>query len=198
MRKIFLLMISLCMFSSVCLASMADKVNAISSYTGETKKVSVLLDASLGYVSNEEIRKIVVDKADEMFPTPQFLVTPFEDSQMMKQIYREEHGMPTTEYASNFGTTLKMADIQAIGQSLNTDYVLFIQVSDSGPSYSSSNTWIPFIGGVSSTKAKTSVKCDVRIMNVKTGKYVAMKQTVKDGADSSSSFYGNWWRYAIF
>ena len=190
MRKIFLLMISLCMFSSVCLASMADKVNAISSYTGETKKVSVLLDAPLGYVSNEEIRKIVVDKADEMFPTPQFLVTPFEDSQMMKQIYREEHGMPTTEYASNFGTTLKMADIQAIGQSLNTDYVLFIQVSDSGPSYSSSNTWIPFIGGVSSTKAKTSVKCDVRIMNVKTGKYVAMKQTVKDGADSSSSFMG--------
>ena len=190
MRKVFLLMISLCMFSSVCLASMADKVNAISSYTGETKKVSVLLDAPLGYVSNEEIRKIVVDKADEMFPTPQFLVTPFEDSQMMKQIYREEHGMPTTEYASNFGTTLKMADIQAIGQSLNTDYVLFIQVSDSGPSYSSSNTWIPFIGGVSSTKAKTSVKCDVRIMNVKTGKYVAMKQTVKDGADSSSSFMG--------
>lgn len=190
MRKIFLLMISLCMFSSVCLASMTDKVNAISSYTGETKKVSVLLDAPLGYVSNEEIRKIVVDKADEMFPTPQFLVTPFEDSQMMKQIYREEHGMPTTEYASNFGTTLKMADIQAIGQSLNTDYVLFIQVSDSGPSYSSSNTWIPFIGGVSSTKAKTSVKCDVRIMNVKTGKYVAMKQTVKDGADSSSSFMG--------
>lgn len=190
MRKIFLLMISLCMFSSVCLASMADKVNAISSYTGETKKVSVLLDAPLGYVSNEEIRKIVVDKADEMFPTPQFLVTPFEDSQMMKQIYREEHGMPTTEYASNFGTTLKMADIQAIGQSLNTDYVLFIQVSDSGPSYSSSNTWIPFIGGVSSTKAKTSVKCDVRIMNIKTGKYVAMKQTVKDGADSSSSFMG--------
>ena len=186
----FLLMLSLCMFSSVCLASMADKVNAISSYTGETKKVSVLLDAPLGYVSNEEIRKIVVDKADEMFPTPQFLVTPFEDSQMMKQIYREEHGMPTTEYASNFGTTLKMADIQAIGQSLNTDYVLFIQVSDSGPSYSSSNTWIPFIGGVSSTKAKTSVKCDVRIMNVKTGKYVAMKQTVKDGADSSSSFMG--------
>ena len=183
-------MISLCMFSSVCLASMADKVNAISSYTGETKKVSVLLDAPLGYVSNEEVRKIVVDKADEMFPTPQFLVTPFEDSQMMKQIYREEHGMPTTEYASNFGTTLKMADIQAIGQSLNTDYVLFIQVSDSGPSYSSSNTWIPFIGGVSSTKAKTSVKCDVRIMNVKTGKYVAMKQTVKDGADSSSSFMG--------
>ena len=189
-EKDFLLMISLCMFSSVCLASMADKVNAISSYTGETKKVSVLLDAPLGYVSNEEIRKIVVDKADEMFPTPQFLVTPFEDSQMMKQIYREEHGMPTTEYASNFGTTLKMADIQAIGQSLNTDYVLFIQVSDSGPSYSSSNTWIPFIGGVSSTKAKTSVKCDVRIMNVKTGKYVAMKQTVKDGADSSSSFMG--------
>ena len=209
MRKIFLLMISLCMFSSVCLASMADKVNAISSYTGETKKVSVLLDAPLGYVSNEEIRKIVVDKADEMFPTPQFLVTPFEDSQMMKQIYREEHGMPTTEYASNFGTTLKMADINEgynsdiykdinedetlsndEEESLNTDYVLFIQVSDSGPSYSSSNTWIPFIGGVSSTKAKTSVKCDVRIMNVKTGKYVAMKQTVKDGADSSSSFMG--------
>ena len=71
-EKDFLLMISLCMFSSVCLASMADKVNAISSYTGETKKVSVLLDAPLGYVSNEEIRKIVVDKADEMFPTPQF------------------------------------------------------------------------------------------------------------------------------
>ena len=57
MRKIFLLMISLCMFSSVCLASMADKVNAISSYTGETKKVSVLLDAPLGYVSNDEIRE---------------------------------------------------------------------------------------------------------------------------------------------
>lgn len=190
MKKVLLLIMSLFMLSSVCFASMADKVNAISSYTGETKKVSVLLDAPLGYVSNEEIRKIVVDKADEMFPTPQFIVTPFEDSQMMKQIYREEHGMPTTEYASNFGTALKMADIQAIGQSLNTDYVLFIQVSDSGPSYSSSNTWIPFIGGVSSTKAKTSVRCDIRIMNVSTGKYVAMKQTVKDGADSSSSFMG--------
>ena len=141
-------------------------------------------------MSNEEIRNMVVDKADEMFPTPQFLVTPFEDSQMMKQIYREEHNMPTTEYASTFGTALKMADIQAIGQSLDADYVMFIQVSDSGPSYSSSSSWIPFIGGISSTKAKTSVKCDIRIMNVNTGKYVAMKQTVKDGADSSSSFMG--------
>ncbi|HJG08031.1 MAG TPA: hypothetical protein K8V25_07255 [Megamonas hypermegale] len=190
MKKILLVLMSLCMLSSVCFASMADKVNAISSYTGETKKVSVLLDAPLGYMSNEEIRNIVVEKANEMFPTPQFLVTPFEDSQMMKQIYREEHNMPTVEYASTFGTALKMADIQAIGQSLDADYVLFIQVSDSGPSYSNSSSWIPFVGSISSSKAKTSVKCDIRIMNISTGKYVAMKQTVKDGADSSSSFMG--------
>lgn len=190
MKKIFLLIISLLMLNSICFASMADKVNAISSYTGETKKVSVLLDAPLTYVSNEEIRNMVVDKAEEMFPTPQFLVTPFEDSQMMKQIYREEHGMPTEENMSLFGTALKMADIQAIGQSLSTDYVLFIQVSDSGPSYSNSNTWVPFLGSIGSSKAKTSVKCDIRIMDVKTGKYIAMKQTVKDGASSSTTVMG--------
>ncbi|WP_304066018.1 CsgG/HfaB family protein [Megamonas hypermegale] len=192
MKKILLVLMSLCMLSSVCFASMADKVNAISSYTGETKKVSILLDAPLGYVASEEITDMVQTKADEMFPTPKFLITPFEESQMMKQIYREDHGIPTTEWASTYGQALKTSDIQEIGKSLNTDYVLFIQVSDSGiqTSHSSSFIPIPIFGNISSSKATTNVTCNIRVMDVKTGKYVVMKSTSRSGESSSTMVGG--------
>ena len=192
MKKILLVLMSLCMLSSVCFASMADKVNAISSYTGETKKVSILLDAPLGYVASEEITDMVQTKADELFPTPKFLITPFEDSQMMKTIYREDNGLATTEWASTFGQALKSSDIQAIGKSLNTDYILFIQVSDSGvqQSHSSSFIPIPIFGNISSSKATTNVTCNIRVMDVNTGKYVVMKSTTRSGESSSTMVGG--------
>lgn len=192
MKKILLILMSLCMLSSVCFASMADKVNAISSYTGETKKVSILLDAPSGYVASEEITDMVQTKAEEMFPTPKFLITPFEDSQMMKTIYREDNGLSTvpTQWASSFGQALKTSDIQAIGKSLNTDYILFIQVSDSGPNYSHSSSWIPIFGSISSSKATTNVTCNIRVMDVNTGKYVVMKSTERSGESSSTSIGG--------
>ncbi|WP_346687461.1 CsgG/HfaB family protein [Megamonas hypermegale] len=194
MKKILLVLMSLCMLSSVCFASMADKVNAISSYTGETKKVSILLDAPSGYAASEEIVDMVQTKADEMFPTPKFLITPFEDSQMMKTIYREDNGLSTMpeQWASSFGQALKSTDIQAIGKSLNTDYILFIQVSDSGPNYSHSSSFIPIpiFGSVSSTKATTNVTCNIRVMDVNTGKYVVMKSTTRSGESSSTMVGG--------
>ncbi len=193
MKKILLTLMCLFMLSSIGFAqSMAEKVAANLSYTGETKRVSVLLDAPVSYADNEEIRNMVVDKTEELFPTPKFLLNPFEEGQMMKKIYREEHGMATDpqNMIYDFGPKLRMADIQAIGQSLNADYLVFIQVSNSEPQYSSSSSFIPFIGGVSSSKVKATITCDIRIMDVKAGKYVTMKEVVKEGKSSSTNVGG--------
>lgn len=193
MKKILLMIMCLCLFSSVCFAeSMADRVAKNLAYTGETKRVSVLLDAPVSYADNEEIRHMVVEKAEELFPSPKFIVNPFEDGQMMKKIYREEHGMATNPetIGYDFGPKLKMADIKAIGESLNADYVLFIQVSNSQPQVSGGGTFIPFFGSVSSSKVKATITCDIRVLDVKAGRYTVMKEIVKEGKSSSTSVMG--------
>lgn len=175
MKKVLLMV---CLMMLVCLTcsaeSMADRV-ANATFEGTVKKVSVLLDAPVTYADNEEIRKLIPAKASEIFKRPKFEVLPFDEGQMMKKIYREENNMITIDYATSI-TPLKMADVKAIGESLGSDYVLLLNVNNTAPRMGV---------GLFSVSFKTTITCDARLMDVQSGKYVMMKQTVKDGSSTA-------------
>jgi hypothetical protein len=172
------------MLSSFCYAdevknqeSMADKL-AAARFTGEVKKVAILLDAPMTYADNENIRKLVPEKATSIFKKPKFQILPFDDAQMQKKIYREEHNMVTSDYRTI--SALKMADVQSLGKQLGADYVLFLNVHNT----------MPRLGvGFFSMSFKTTITCDMRLMNVVDGKYTFMKQIVRDGS-STAVMYG--------
>jgi len=184
MKKALLVLFALMMLSSFCYAneakneeSMADKV-AAARFTGDVKKVAILLDAPITYADNENIRKLVPEKAASIFKKPKFAILPFDDAQMQKKIYREEHNMVTSDYSTI--NALKMADVQALGKQIGADYVLSLNVHNT----------MPRVGvGFFSMSFKTTITCDMRLMNVTDGKYTFMKQVVKDGS-STAVMYG--------
>lgn len=183
-KKSLFLLFTLMLITSLCYAtepnnnqSMADKV-AMAMFTGETKKLAILLDAPVTYADNEAIRKLVPEKVAKIFKSPNFEILPFDDAQMQKKIYREEHNMVTSDYATI--SALKMADVQALGKQLGADYILFLNVNNTMPRISA---------GFFSMSFKTTITCDMRLMKVTDGKYSFMKQAVKDGS-STAVMYG--------
>ena len=184
MKKVLSILFALMMLSSFCYASevkseesMADKVTT-AKFTGEVKKLAILLDAPMTYADNEKIRTLVPEKVASIFKKPKFEILPFDDAQMQKKIYREENNMVTSDYATI--SALKMADVQALGKQLGADYVLFLNVHNT----------MPRVGvGFFSMSFKTTITCDMRLMNVADGKYSFMKQVVKDGS-STAVMYG--------
>ena len=137
---------------------MADKA-----YTPRLKKVY-----------NETIRTVVKDKSASIFKKPQFDIVSFEDTQQAVKIYREEHSMIAT---NNVYQALKMADVQAIGKQLGTDYVFMLKVNNDAPRMSAGFFTVSF---------KTTITCDARVMNVAEGKYNYMKTFIKDGSSSAA------------
>lgn len=175
MKKIFLVLSTLMFMCSACFAeSMSEKV-AQAAFIGEVKKVAILMDAPVTYADNERIREMVPQKASEIFKKPKFEILSFEESQMMKKIYREENNMITIDYATSI-TPLKMADVKALGENLGADYVLLLNVTNSAPRVGA---------GLFSVSFKTTITCDARLMDVNAGKYIMMKQTVKDGKSTA-------------
>jgi hypothetical protein len=139
------------------------------------KVIGVFLEAPVTYANNENVRKLIPAKAQELFPSKSFTVLPFDTTTLEMRTYREDNRMIMTQYYSQ---PLNRSDIQKISKGLNCDYALFITVSNDAPRVSS---------GLFSISFKTTVTCDVRLLNIETGKYIVSKQIVKDG--SSTSFY---------
>lgn len=176
MKKVLLMVMGLLLLASTCVAGpMSERVAEMATFDGDVKKVAVLLDAPVTYADNERVRELIPQRAAEIFPKPKFEILPFEESQMAKKIYREENGLITLDGAVAL-TPLKMADVKALGEELGANYVLLMNVSNSAPR----------VGiGLFSSSFKTTITCDTRLMDVSAGKYIIMKQTVKDGKSTA-------------
>ena len=167
MKKL-LILVMLLLMANVCWAADLDAPAA-------KKVVGVFLEAPVTYANNETVRKLIPNKANDLFPASSFTVLPFDTTTMEMRTYREDNRMVMTEYYSQ---PLNRSDIQKISKGLNCNYALFITVNNNTPRVSV---------GLFSITFKTTVTCDVRLLNVETGKYIVSKQIMKDG--SSTAIY---------
>ena len=142
------------------------------------KVVGVFLEAPLSFVDNETVRKLVPDKASEIFADSKFKLLPFDETASALRTYQEDHRMIINEY---FSTPLNRDDIQAIGKELGLDYALFIKITNSAPRAK----YILF-----TMTFKTTVTCDTRLLDIETSKYVVSKQIVKDGSTTMLAVLG--------
>ncbi|MBP2653369.1 MAG: hypothetical protein H6Q73_938 [Firmicutes bacterium] len=170
MKKILLMCFLILSFNAVSFASILDPDEKPTPYI---KTVGIFLDAPMSYVDNETVRTLIPEKAKELFPRLKFDLLPFDKTEMALRTYREDHRMIVNQY---FSQPLNRNDIQAIGKDLSCDYALFIKISNGPPRVSS---------GLLSTTFKTTVICDVRLLDIATGNYIISKQIVKDGKSTA-------------
>lgn len=148
-------------------------MNAVFADSTETAKVAVFLEAPVTFVNNEKVREAIPAKAAQLFTKPKFSVVPFSDSQMAMRTYREDNDLMGNNYVQ---PALKRTDIQAMSKELGAKYAMFIIISNDAPRMSA---------GLFSLSFKTTVSCDVRVLDVEQGKYIVSKQIVKDGSSTA-------------
>lgn len=166
LKKLLICCLMLMVIGPMCFAAELDK-------PVDKKIVGVFLDAPATYANNENIRKLAPAKANELFPKTSFVVLPMDTTQTEMRTYREDNHMIFNQYYSQ---PLNRADIQKIAKGLNCNYALFITVNNDIPRVSA---------GLFSTSFKTTVTCDVRLLDVETGKYIVSKQIMKDGSSTA-------------
>ncbi|SMC63188.1 hypothetical protein [Sporomusa malonica] len=163
MRKIILLLLVL-LVAFYASATASDKPT-----------IGIFMEAPITFVNNETVRKTVPEKTMSFFPKNTFNVLPFDTTSMELRTYKEDNRMIVNQY---FSKPVNREDIQKIAKGLNCDYALFIIISNDAPRVSA---------GLFSMSFRTTVTCDVRLLDVATGKYLTSKQIVKDG--SSTAIY---------
>lgn len=145
----------------------------VSAATNDKPTIGIFMEAPVTFANNETVRKSVPEKSKILFPATQFNVLPFDTTSMELRTYKEDHRMNVNQYYSQ---PVNREDIQKISKSLNCDYALFIIITNDAPRVSA---------GLFSVSFKTTVTCDVRLLNIETGKYLTSKQIIKDGASTA-------------
>ena len=135
--------------------------------------IGIFLEAPVTFVNNETVRKIVPEKTKSLFPSKQFNVLPFEVTSMELRTFKEDNRMIVNQYYSQ---PVNREDIQRVAKGLNCDYALFVIITNDASRVSS---------GLFSVSFKITVTCDIRLLNIATGKYLTSKQIIKDGSSTS-------------
>jgi len=135
--------------------------------------IGIFMEAPVTFVNNETVRKTVPEKAKSLFPAGYFNVLPFDMTSMELRTYKEDNRMVVNQYYSQ---PVNREDIQKISKGLNCDYALFIIITNDAPRVSS---------GLFSITFRTTVTCDVRLLDINTGKYLTSKQIIKDGSSTA-------------
>lgn len=142
------------------------------------EQVAVFLEAPITFSQEEKVHKMVDEKVALIFEKDKFEVMPLAQTINAVQIYRAENDM-TVLSASGWGryaVALKKEDVCSIAKQLECDYVLFVRLSNDMPRYSS---------GLFHSSAKTTISCDVRILNVAENKYTFSRQVYSDGKSTA-------------
>lgn len=144
--------------------------------------VAIILDAPAIYADNEKLQKTVPSFAQKNFPAPKFAVLPFEEAQTQVKIYREENNLVALQQDIDYQAAdqsripLKQKDLLALGKSLHADYILLLVLSNTPPRMAS---------GFFDVSYKTTITVDIRLFDVKTNKYIYLKQIRKDGKSTA-------------
>jgi len=172
-RKAIFLLVCLFAFPLICSAEPIQQQQVFFDTSNTKKVVGIFLEAPVTYVNNEKVRILVPEKTIPLFPRHLFTVLPFDKSSMALRTYKEDNRMVMNQYYSQ---PVNRSDIQKIAKELKADYALFIIISN-GP---------PRVGaGLFSVSFRTTVTCDVRLLDVETGQYLASREIVKDGQSTA-------------
>jgi len=148
---------------------------SIDNFPTAKSTIGIFMEAPVTFVNNEMVRKTVPEKAKSLFPAASFNVLPFDITSMELRTYKEDHRMNITP---QYSQPVNRQDIQTISKNLNCDYALFIIITNEAPRVGA---------GLFSITFRTTVTCDVRLLDINTGKYLTSKQIIKDG--SSTAIY---------
>lgn len=176
MKKLLTLLVLLFSLQSLGLAAPNEDqkpIELLNDLNTNKKTVGIFLEAPLTYVKNETVRKIVPEKVVTKLPKTYFTILPYDDTEMAVRTYREDNRMIVNQYYSK---PLNRADIINIAKEVKCDYALFIKIETGFPRARI---------GLFARSFETTVTCDVRLLNISTGKYVLSKQIVKDGTSTS-------------
>ncbi len=178
MRKVVFLLVCLFVFPLFCFAEPIQQQPVFFDTDNTKKVVGIFLEAPVSYVNNEKVRVLVPEKTIPLFPRHRFTVLPFDKTTMALRTYKEDNRMVVNQYYSQ---PVNRSDIQKIAKGLKADYALFIIISN-GP---------PRVGaGLFTMSFKTTITCDVRLLDVETGEYLVSKEIVKDGSSTGVTMVG--------
>lgn len=159
-------------------AQFSTYANDIDQFVDGRPQIGVLLEAPLSFCNDSKTNKIVIKKMNLLFPDDKFNVLSLDAGLNAIQVYREEKDM--TGLVSNGWTTyavpLKKEDLISIGNKLNCNYILFMRLSNDMPSYSN---------GLFTKSAKTTIICDVRLLDIAGKNYKYTKQILSKGRSTA-------------
>lgn len=177
MRKIFLLTIFIVNLFSICSAETMSEKLAQNFYTENTKKVAIILDIPVEYINNEDVKKMVLNKTDNIFKNPKFKILSFDDVQLVKLTYCEEYGIPTFSYKNNMNNSmLRIYDLINIGNKLQADYIFYISLTTSNIIQSE---------GMFDTSSSAIGRSEVKLLDVNKKQYVYQKIFIEEGKSTS-------------
>lgn len=153
-------------------------VNCFMQYALAQEQVAVFIEAPITFCQQEKVHKMVDEKVALIFEKDKFEVMPLAQAINAVQIYRAENDMTALSSSGwgRYAVALKKEDIYSIAKELECDYVFFVRLSNDMPRYSS---------GLFHSSAKTTISCDVRVLNVAGNKYTFSKQVYSDGKSTA-------------
>lgn len=180
MREVVLALMLFAMFSFVGCAMAAEEGEAMAWLKGPEapkKVVAVFIETGTTPIDrNDKPREIIEAKIGEFLPPERFSIVPLDKSEQELMDYKEDHGIIVNEF---FSGRAPREGIQEVCKKIgDVDYALLIYVSNDIPKGK-----VAMFGLGSSFKVK--VACDVRLLDVETGQYVARDKAEDAGKRAS-------------
>ena len=161
MRKILLLVIAFLMVSCTCLAA--------------GTKVCVIADIPMVLKNDKAVLAEIDTNVRKVFRPYKFDITPsLEETLLHLRQYRQDNGLIAP---NGGGAFLKTKDVQNIGNLLKADYVFHIEAFPQGVRGKVS---------VFSARIKYDAVCNLKVLNVRTGEFVIVKQFTESGDTGTS------------
>jgi PBP1b-binding outer membrane lipoprotein LpoB len=159
MRK-YVLLILIAIISLLGLSQ--SRAASVSPLQDPQAKMMVLVERPAVQGNVNKTKKILAESIDKMFAGKNVDLIDQDETNMIARTYAEDHAL----------RVITSHDLQAIGIQAKADYVTFIQLRAENVRASA---------GFFNTSIKMTVLCRTRIMNVKTGEYVASGESTIDG-----------------
>ncbi len=174
MQKIFLLFCLLCISLTTVMAQ--DTTNQTRLIRPDSKNVAVILDFPVEFINNPKMNTMVMNKVRTVFTKPDYYIIPMEKSQIAKNNYCDEHGIPKFVNQYDMNPTLTSYDLKTLGKTLQADYIYYISFTASGVQQAS---------GMFNSSSATVGNCGVKVLDMHTGKYVYQKTITAEGKSTS-------------
>lgn len=162
MKKILLLVLILLMWCCSCLAA--------------GTRVGVIVDMPMILKNEKGIISEIDNGVRKIFKSYKFEIVPsLEESMLLVRQYRRDNGLIDQNGGGDF---LKTKDVQNLGELFKSDYVFHIEAFP-----------LALRGKASlfSARIKYNAICNLKVLNVRTGEFVIIKQFNEEG-DTGTSY----------